>query len=116
MVSHTWGAIVQNGLPFKIVEIDVSQLDEKNSDWCYTEEEVRQRYGPDEGKEFGNEVQICGSKVPKTRALKFIRSGAPHPRRDGKVLGAYSRLHRHAGLACINPDSAMRPAGRCRRL
>ena len=75
-IQASFSVRLQNGLPFKVVEIDVSKLDEQNPDWCYTEEQVQQRYGPDEGREFGNQVQICGARIPKSRALKFVRSGA----------------------------------------
>lgn len=77
---------VQNGLPFKIVEIDVTKLDKKNAEWCYTEKEVRERYGPNEGREFGEEVQICGARIPKSRALKFVRSGAEPGRSAKRVV------------------------------
>jgi hypothetical protein len=69
--------VLQNGSPLKVVVIDVSDLDNKNPQYVYTEEQARQRYGPDEGREFGDLVQICGTKLPKSRALKFVqRCGA----------------------------------------
>lgn len=56
-----------------MVTLDLSDLDEKKEGLSYTEQEARDKYGPDEGKVFGDDVQICGQKLPKRRALKFMQ-------------------------------------------
>jgi hypothetical protein len=66
---------LQHGFPFNVVEIDVSKLKEQNPKYCYTEEELVRKYGPQDGQEFGNKVQICGTKLPTSRALKFLKYG-----------------------------------------
>jgi hypothetical protein len=71
---------MQHGSPFRVIELDVSNLDEHKPDYSYTDEEAVAKYGEDEGREFGDSVQICGTKLPKGRALKFMKmSGAAHP-------------------------------------
>ena len=70
---------MQHGSPFKVIELDVSNLDERNDKYTYTDEEAKERYGPQEGQEFGPDVQICGCRLPKQRAVKFATlCGAHH--------------------------------------
>lgn len=64
---------MQNGSPFKVTFIDMDRIDEKKVDYCYTDKEARERYGAEEGKEFGDDVMICGHKLPKKRAMKFMK-------------------------------------------
>ena len=64
---------MQNGSPFKVVTIDMDTIDEKHDEYCYTDEEARVKYGTMEGREYGDDVMICGHKVPKKRAMKFFK-------------------------------------------
>lgn len=64
---------VQNGSPFQVITIDMDRIDEKKEEYCYTDEEAREKYGPKEGREFGEDVMICGHKLPKKRAMKFMK-------------------------------------------
>lgn len=63
-----------------MIEIDLDKLEERNPKYCYTEEEAIARYGPKEGQEFGEKVQICGVKLPKILAMKYLKCGVccPH--------------------------------------
>jgi hypothetical protein len=63
--------LCQHGSPFQVATIDVSNLDVHNPQYCYTEEEAKARYGPDEGKVTGEDVIVCGRKLPKAEAIKF---------------------------------------------
>lgn len=55
----------------------MSDVGKKNPKYVYTDEEAQERYGKDEGREFGDMVQVCGTKLPKQRAIKFMKhSGA----------------------------------------
>jgi NAD(P)H-flavin reductase len=77
---------MQNGSPFKVRTIDMDNIDEKNEGYCYTIEEVRAKYGPTEGVEYGDDVMICGEKLPKKRAMKFLKQ-------YGKKVGvAFTKL------------------------
>jgi hypothetical protein len=73
--AHNSVFYLQHGFPFNVVEIDVSKLKEHNPKYCYTEEELVRKYGPQDGQEFGDKVQICGTKLPTSRALKFLKYG-----------------------------------------
>jgi hypothetical protein len=83
----------QNGSPFSVVTLDISNLDERKDEFTYTDEEVIAKYGPGEGKEFGADVQICGQKLPKQRAYKFMKYSGP---KVAAIFGKLSFEERHA--------------------
>lgn len=64
---------MQNGSPFEVVTLDITDLNIRRKGLCYTEQEAAEKYGLDEGKVFGDDVQICGQKLPTRRALKFMK-------------------------------------------
>ena len=64
--------LLQHGSPFKATDVDMDMMG-KNTAYCYTQEEAEKRYGKDEGGEFGADVMVCGCKLPKKRAVKFMK-------------------------------------------
>lgn len=98
---------LQNGSPFAVVTLDVSDIECRKEGLCYTEQEAKDKYGPDEGQEFGDDVQICGQKLPKRRALKFMKlSGRPVAR----VFDKLSFEEKHALMigSAVLPEAVMR--------
>lgn len=80
-------AVLQHDGFLRPIVLDLEKaLGEKNPAYCYTEEEARARYGAGEGREAGGDVQVCGTILPKKRAIKFaVLCGArPRPCRAGK--------------------------------
>ena len=65
-------SVLQHDGFLKPIVLDMDKaLGEQNPAYCYTDEQAKKRYGADEGKESGSEVQICGTRLPKKRAIKF---------------------------------------------
>jgi hypothetical protein len=77
---------VQNGSPFKVQTIDMDTIDEKHEEYCYTFEEAQAKYGPTEGREYGDKFKICGELLPQKRAVKFMKFYGP------KVAQAFAKL------------------------
>ena len=83
----------------------------KNTAYCYTQEEAEKRYGKDEGREFGDDVMVCGCKLPKKRAVKFMKlCGASTA---AATLGCQFVMLHHT---CKQPPSLMQAAiAQCQR-
>lgn len=89
-----------------MVTLDISDIGVLKEGLCYTEEEAREKYGPDEGNVFGDDVQVCGQKLPKRRALKFMKlSGA----KVAQIFDKLSYEEKHALMvgSAVLPEAVM---------
>eukprot|EP00892_Ulva_mutabilis_P005381 jgi/Ulvmu1/3214/UM015_0255.1 len=96
-----------NGSPFAVVTLDVSDIDTRKEGLCYTEEEAKEKYGPDEGQVFADDVQVCGQKLPKRRALRFMKLSGE---KVARIFNQLSYEEKHALMigSAVLPEDVMR--------